>query len=160
MTIYGQGQYGIVFTHPKLKYVLKIFNDDAYYDFILLAKKHSDNKNFPKFYGSTIDIGNGYQCIRMEKLSPLSFNISYKESLGLEAIVTDNNELIKSIGQNTFIKVKQYWKNKDLSILKSLKLLEPLTKKHSLDLHGGNFMHRGSDIVITDPLSNDGDGWT
>lgn len=121
----GDGRYGYVFGNPKYPYVIKVFmRDTAYLKWLDWAKRHQDNPYVPKIRGKVIKIGNLFMAVRLEKLSPG----------GTANELYDRDEA------------------GDPHATQVVDFLEANNKL--LDLHDGNVMLRGKQLVIVDPFFN------
>ena len=147
----SEGSFGLVFVHPKLNYVLKVFKlDDGYIEFYKLAIKNQDNPHFPKFKGKLIKINNNLFAVRMEKLQKLAdFNIfSY-----ISDEINDNsfkNRILKN--ENIIASIKEKYPKLVKACIGIYNILE--SKPYlTLDLHSENIMMRSDHTpVIIDPL--------
>ncbi len=165
----GSGTFGVVF--KRNGYALKLWNgyDDAYTHFVTFCLRNKSNPFLPKFLSSIKEVrGRGYgenpinvNYIRMEILAPATpVSLGIPPSLfdgvsfynNLEGVIDD------SVDETEF--VKRFFSGKPPSWLKGFietgkKLHDYLgSHDHQLnDLHSGNIMMRGDQIVITDPAS-------
>lgn len=71
----GRGVFGVVFSHPDKEYVLKLYKDKAYDEYIEFIKQHSDNPHVVKV--KDIDYpkldNTSYKLIAIEKLTPMKW---------------------------------------------------------------------------------------
>jgi hypothetical protein len=146
------GSNAIIFSHPKKKYVIKIFGntDEAYYRFYEFCLRHQDNPHLPKFVGKMVS-KNNFSIVRIERLKPNS--IDPKE----------RHKICQTFHTMFYNKVSN--KNDKLYHIDSpyVKMLYPtmelilndmdLTRLHS-DFGGSDLMMRGQTLVIIDPVSN------
>lgn len=77
----GNGEYGTVLSRPDKNYVLKIYNDYAYDQYLEFIKEHSDNPHVVKISG-ILEYGKGLKMVSIEKLNPI------KDSKWREKIAT------------------------------------------------------------------------
>lgn len=121
----GTGKFGSVFGNPNYPYIIKVFmKDTAYLKWLDFAKQNQSNPFVPKIRGKVVKISPNFMAVRLEKLTP---------SLKDEWMDWDSNE-----------------SNPNVSTI-----LDFFDRNASLmDLHGGNFMMRGNQIVIIDPFYN------
>lgn len=129
----GQGKYGIVFSHPKLSYIVKVFmKDSAFLRWWKFCMQHQDNPFCPKFRGKIGKLSNNFYTLRVEKLSPTQHQAFSEFQSQLRAYpgkVPEDKHVAEVV---EFLHA-----NKDL-----------------LDLHGENVMMRGNQLVIIDPFYN------
>jgi hypothetical protein len=140
----GSGIYGTVYEKAGYPWVFKLFKGDpAYLYFVKYAKLHQDNVHIPKIKGHTIQVTPDTYAIRTEllrKITPTEF-----APLG---------EMVRYI----------YWKELSPFAQKKFDELikvypaiyeifsDMLSAGFLLDVHEGNIMMRGNDIVLTDPI--------
>jgi len=155
------GCYGDVYQHPLYHdKVVKITRGDfAYNDFVKFALRNQDIPFLPKIFErykfSYRDKYDTYKCsiVVLEKLQQAEFH-EEDES---------NDDLLQAVEQLLGSKIRSPSCVAGAVKLKSLKrdqkrFLNFLHKaifksRHALDLHGGNVMCRGSELVIIDPLA-------
>ena len=168
----GNGTQAEVFTsnkHPtKAIKILFAYSgiEDAGYQFIRLCLNHQDNPHFPKIYNikqypegpnehrllivmeklekvKKSDIGLIEQLIGMK----IANNSDIRNTSGELNEIFENPKLRKEIIQNT----------KYPSLKEALRLLEPMFRHYSPDMHLGNIMIRqspnGPEVVFIDPLN-------
>ena len=142
------GSHGAAFMHPNYPWVLKLFtNDSGYLSFFKYAKQHQNNPYLPKIKGNIISINPKTSLVRLEKLSPVSFNDPEYEDL---FYILKSAYTITDLTENEKIKTfMNLYYPEVLEILIDLLKLYPDT---GLDVHRGNFMMRGDQLVILDPL--------
>lgn len=178
--VLGRGSYGSVYSHPKWPYVVKVFSDDVpYLRYTRLVNKYSDEfPAFPKFYGKAMKYTPPYSrsttskdynyAIRMEKLYPFQGDMDTLkdiQDLSYDWQMVDAWEDPKT--RERYLKnwseenLKDAYQRAKQRVSVSSKLSEVgralafISKniEASLDIHGGNFMHReNGDIVIVDPV--------
>lgn len=155
----GMGAYAHVFTHPNLNYVLKVYIDKAYEEWVKICQTTlRGNPNIPVFRGKPFKVG-PFTIIRMEKLTPfkgLAFEqdnyrlidqvVRYSKNKPLDTIL--NNKNLFDDEERAFIT--------EPTRLAVVKAIINFLKKHpefKSDLHQANFMIRGDQLVIIDPIS-------
>ena len=148
----GEGSFGIVMSHPKLDYVIKIFDmsDAGYINFVKHAKA-SRSKHFPVFIGSPKKVSKRWAAIRMEKLN--RFN-DYDVAKSMSYL--NNYIRLYHEGRMSSQQVKDAMDSVKDDIPKSLMLaifsLGKNQNERTADLRMDNIMQRDNgDIVITDP---------
>jgi hypothetical protein len=166
----GVGSYGI--TYMGSKSVLKIFYDDLAYEKYISLYKHIPNefrKFMPKNNGVKVwPTNEKYKVIKLEKLDRLSVDIikKFKES-GFKMYFEQNTfEIIKAINQSNgfedFIKkiilTDSYYQDIltiyqfiGFEMLQFIAYLYKYIDFFKFDLHSGNFMLRGKQLVLIDP---------
>ena len=137
----SRGRYASVFSNDKYPYVLKVFmKDSAYIRWIKFCMQNQGNKYVPKIKGKVVKITPMVYAIRLEKLDPTAssrppsaanaaFYVEYSNWQKDPSYVTEDTDL-----QSVF---ELFQQNRNL-----------------LDMHGENFMNRGSQVVIIDPFYN------
>jgi len=165
--IVGYGSFGIVYSHPKWPYILKLFkSDDPYLKFVRYAYDNP-HPSFPKFYGkpqrvipNRITTEKGKEKFRylsrIEKLHPISDDlfqnidfklIDYFEYVNGTKNIDDNFHEMK---QNVERLPKEIY-----NLLEGLYLIRSNLSNISLDIHGGNVMIRNDgQYVWIDPVSD------
>jgi len=145
----GQGFYGIVFEKPGYPYIFKVFKEDpGYLSYVRFCKSHQDNVHIPKIKGNIIKINDDTYAIRTEKLRPIEGRVG-------NAITSMSNYMRK---------IYRYERLSDFAKqdLEELSVEYPgiyelfkyfLENGYNLDMHSENLMMRGSDIVLTDPVT-------
>lgn len=149
----GSGHFGAVYGSPKHNFVLKIFaaRDTNYISWVQWCLKHQANPYVPKFKGGLVKVNQTLRGIRLEKLtSPTSNNLSMaiKDAIKVQRF---NGESLKSIAFKYNVPISALL-NDDLAEIRTF--LFPYYKRGFLDLHPGNFMARGSQLVIIDPIAD------
>ena len=159
----GNGLYATVWEHPKFPYVLKIFrsHDEAYKHWVKFCMDHNDNPHFPKFVSTKVwPITRNVSAVRMEKLTKFN-NEDYPDfvksiyNLDIsQIIVNDKWEVVDQLGYQKPPSWDEYCAAHPLWI-PALKMTDEFIKRYRYrkDMHKGNFMMRGNDIVITDPVT-------
>jgi hypothetical protein len=144
------GQGGTAFEHPNYPWVFKVFtHDPGYVDFINFAKQNQSNPHIIKIKGGLLKINPQTFAVRLEKLQKGSgedFNRMIK-------ILGHINELsdIDFIDDNHPDWI-EYLKTNHPAEFKIVHTLATQFPNHTLDLHRGNILMRGSTIVFSDPL--------
>jgi hypothetical protein len=141
----GSGAFARVYEHPNYPLVLKIFSskDSCYIKFLKYVEQHSTNPFLPKVRGKLLKLNNDYYAVRLEKLQPL--DISEWEDVYDEMIY----ELINESGYDFDLAIRKYPKHRNfLNTLRDIS--DSLNCR--LDIHRYNFMKRGKQTVIIDPV--------
>lgn len=127
----GAGKYGTVFANDNYPYIIKIFmRDAAYLKWLNFCMQNQGNKWLPKIRGKVIKIGNLFMAVRLEKLTPYNM-------------------------KGTPVDEKLYHDADELGDPEAKKVVDFLdANARLLDLHEGNAMMRGSQVVIIDPFYN------
>jgi len=163
----GDGLYASVLEHPKFDYVIKLFKSDkCYIEFVKYIISNQSNPHVPKIKGKLVKLAKDTNIfgIRMEKLKAVDLLDLDHELL---SYLYKNNML--SYHERTFVQdtipegeidqlVDQFRENQN----DFFNLLEQLLSKPTncrWDLHPGNFMKRGSTLVLTDPWANKDSSW-
>lgn len=141
----GQGVFGAVFEKPGYPWVFKVFHrDPAYFSYLKWVMQHQDNTAVPKIKGRILKINKDTYAIRMEKLQP--FRKRKIEQIGM---LFDKIEGIHKFSNLTG--ANKTWVKKNFpDIFEVLQAMGSGTAH--FDLHSGNFMMRGNQVVISDPL--------
>jgi len=161
-TYLGSGLYGRVFGSPDNDVVYKISHvcdNDGYIAYVkTLAQQKTHNPYTPKIYGVRFIVSkqNEVMVVAMEKLAPLTKaedNIPYWFSDTLHRrnfhdVMTEPTVRARlGITNRTLPKPL----SEAIKVLKASK--SKCNKSIGWDLHKGNFMLRGQQIVCTDPLA-------
>lgn len=121
----GSGKYGAVFANRSYPFVIKVFmKDTAYLLWLNFCKMHPNNPYCPKIRGKVVRLGDNFMAVRLEKL----------EDGG-------NPDQIYNMAQRG-----------DKNAIQVVEFLNKYQKL--LDMHSGNVMMRGDQLVITDPFYN------
>lgn len=160
----GSGASATVWEMPGKPYVLKLFDSDdqAYVQFVQLAKKSGFNPHFPMFRGTTIMLTPEVSAIRMERLTPLQMNWASALNRGIRVIM----EAVP-LGSDWLEQMREEFsaqEQRDLQIAlrkwpRLTEATDHLIQLHKAsdhahwDLHSDNVMQRGSTPVFTDPFS-------
>jgi hypothetical protein len=178
----GQGIEATVGRHPQKPYVVKVFDrDTAYPDFVQLVQQHQNNPHFPQFSRYVRPVpGTAFSYVRMEILTPIDDNtileVPYLSQMAYlyVASVSQGLEFHQSwsaqvgmrlrhmVKGNVFDPTTQQTLWKDIGEPESSwkKAVDLVLGRYSkgtkwpsrLDMHPGNFMLRGTTLVITDPF--------
>jgi len=167
----GEGGRALVFAKKGKPYVVKVYqNDKCYEEFLKFARKNQNNPFYPRFYDKVYVLPGGrWKAIKMEKLSPASVN-DLKNNLSLIACLAvenakQNGDWESDTGLSDSLMLLGYFST-DLSELREIAAdateLERKTAKQMIslinkldclnDLYISNFMMRGPQLVITDPV--------
>lgn len=142
----GAGSFGAIYQNKTASYVLKVFSstDFAYIDFIKLCQSNQ-NPHLPKFFGKLVKVTDLYYAIRMEKLTPFTYDQG-------DYVADKISEYCRGPQSSRFEDSLEYLEDKP-ELSKACKLIRTL--KHPLDLKYDNVMKRGSTVVIVDPVKNE-----
>lgn len=79
----GTGAEGTVAEHPQKAYVLKVFQDNSYYQyFVEFVKQHAHNPHVPRFGRYVRKVpGSPFLYVRMEKLTSVDFQVIRRKYL-------------------------------------------------------------------------------
>lgn len=164
---FAEGGFGVVFLPKGQNFVYKLWIDDDGYDgFYEVALKHQDNPFFPKYLSKkkilpaftkrrTQAANVKYCIVKMEKLIKSNY---------YEAVLV--SRILGIFAEQPNITLQEFLELDDISELNdkhwSTNLyeagmaLQRMQESHSnirFDVHTGNFMNRGSQIVINDPFA-------
>lgn len=121
----GEGKYGSVFENPKYPFIVKVFmRDTAYLKWLNFAKANPDNPYVPRIKGKVIKVGDLFMAVRLERLTK----------------------------GGSFDDVYNAADGGNKHASKVVDFIEANSKL--MDLHDGNIMKRGSQLVIIDPFYN------
>lgn len=156
----GSGAYAHVFQHPTFSnIVVKVFTarDKAYKKYLAWCLKHQNNKYVPKIIEAVLvksEAGDAYTIVFMQKMKKVSNN---KFRAWLEIMfgkkVADNYDQVnweKLYG--ALHKAASKIKDSDFREVWDHVLSHGTNR---LDLHPGNIMMRGSQVVFSDPVGDD-----
>jgi hypothetical protein len=151
----GHGVYSGVFDHPSFggRYVLKVFCDRYYEDFLNYAIKNAWNDHLPKVYGKVMPLGENGRMVRIEKLRKFTPADYSATDLG---ILTEY--IWQGLGKHTpeEDRALAHWADRnDLREFAAtvIHVIKYKPEGALPDLHAGNFMWRGRTIVLNDPYS-------
>ena len=146
---HGMGAYGIVFSQADYPWVFKIFsNDPGYLSFLRYAKRKQDNPYIPKIKGHWREIVPGTFVVRLEKLTPIKRK-DYADFIERVVFLTSHADIVQN--RKEMQEVERMFPG----IVHTLDDIIQLPGRHEFDLHSGNFMLRGGQLVIADPLVSD-----
>lgn len=165
----GSGGYASVWGHPKLNYVLKIFDnsDIGYLNWVNTCMKNKGISNLPKFISAKpVNIINEFYAVRMEKLIPITFKdqefvLAIKDMDRLMEEIWNDKESIPSLKDleshipENYPNLYKIWKSSNPDIIKTLWLIISMIKDKKIvyhDFYNRNFMQRGNTLVFTDPV--------
>jgi hypothetical protein len=154
----GSGVFANVFQRKsRPNEVIKLFgtSDVAYVDYLKFIMKHQDNPHFPKILGKPMKITPKYYAVKLEKLT------KYDNKNNLHNVIETALRLATYLGPNDSPEdFKTHEPEYDKILDSKPKLKEAIfylaqfknTSKYKWDIHSGNVMWRGNDIVLTDPI--------
>jgi len=144
----GKGHYSNVFENPKYPYVLKVFVDENYKNWLNAVLKYQDNPYLPKIRGKFIKLNKEATAARIEKLQPLSGDM---DPIFAQYVP---DEVEPSLENFLYDDGAYYYQQKNFPELgQAFKLaLKTRAPGRELDLNKSNFMKRGNTLVLTDPL--------
>lgn len=151
----GNGCYGDVFAAKGSDIVYKIgdaTNNDGYLAYVnVLSKQRTHNKFTPKIYGVRIyelNADEKYFVVAMERLSEIK-HYHYKLVDWFASMFMNDKFFDIMLSRELGIRIPKQLKDLYLLMRKSYKSGCYI----DWDLHEGNFMLRGDQIVIIDPLA-------
>ncbi len=179
----GGGSYGAAFARPDTPFILKLFTyeDYAYLQYLKLITTIS-NPHFPVVKGKPIKITNDYHAVRLERLTRLpkdqymiaalckKYIKQYQDLSELENAKWHDQQQSKtqtvdlrsnhigdfSVSTNVTRGKLQQFEQTYPDLANALRLIvdHVINKVDArIDMHTGNFMMRGSILVITDPVA-------
>lgn len=142
----SQGIYGATFVHPNYPWVFKIFTHDQHYQWYLnYAINNQSNPYVPKIRGKYIAIDPKTYLVRIEKLQEVDQNTyeAFDDLIWALRFEINNPQ------------AQQIISDRHPSLRKIIEDLLVYTKSSGarFDIHEGNVMLRGSQLVITDPIA-------
>lgn len=152
----GRGFNSHVFQHPVIEScAVKVVDtkDKVYFDFLDWVKENQHNPYAPQIYDvmfvDVIGDTQSYAIVFMEKLDRIGMKEynSFLETMGFK------NDGIQFLSELDVMSARDYAVD-DMDLHALLTYL--LTKPFSLDLHQGNFMKRGDQVVFSDPFAGGG----
>jgi hypothetical protein len=181
-SILGQGKYATVLTHPKWKYVVKIFSDDIpYLKFARFCLKNP-RPSFPVFYDKPRRIVPNYKrhpsdkylyVVKMELLEPLKEGMFPDIDFFLERYCSNTFEMAKKYNDNEiwlgmvdrleklksrYPQLVQLKKDYDFLMENNTYLGDSRYNFGYEDLHSGNIMIRkNGQFVLADPFYEGGE---
>jgi len=150
----GAGIKAIVYEHPQLPYVIKVFNNDPkYFKYFNWARENQDNPHVPQIRGKYIKINERLYAVRMEKLIPVTRDYEFiRKYIDPKIPVVDP----QSIFLATMIlspKNSEFLENNYPKMVEVKSFIHSVVKVGADDLHNGNVMKRSDGtLVVTDPL--------
>ena len=154
----GSGAYGVVYGSRKSNIVYKmgeVNDNDGYLAFIkVLAKQKKHNPYLPRVYGVRFIKDkncNEYFVVAMERLQELPGRMEDAADL-LRDILVEEKGIEDAAAAQLGIKMSV-----PAELKTAIRVLKQAYKEASKsyadwDLHNGNFMVRGRQLVVTDPL--------
>ena len=145
----GQGFYGVVFEKSGYPWIFKVFKEDpGYLSYVDFCKRHQANIHIPKIKGHTIKINDDTYAIRTEKLRP----VDEKEGRTITSMANymsrqNRGESISDFAESDLEELSVKYRG----IYDLFKYF--LESGYNLDIHPENIMMRGSEIVLTDPVT-------
>lgn len=170
----NEGGQSSAFLHSKSGKVVKVSmlytgENDPIYQFVRMCLNHQDNSHFPKIYSVKQYPGDDTDELRlaltMERLYPMEWDDikTYVKMLGINPddwSQFDQTTLslhVKDMLEKPNVRYKIYKMTTDPSLKQAMKLLEPLFRNYSADMHFGNVMVRktpqGPQLVFMDPVT-------
>lgn len=150
----AHGAYSSILVHPKLPYIIKLFDstDTGYLEFLKIAVAHPDNPHFPKLRGRPMKLGEKFVAVRMEKLLP--FGIAAFEEIEYMLDTSSHNaDWQKHIDPRG---IQGEFLAKWPRFAEALDILRNAEKADGIrtDWHNGNIMKRDNGTpVILDPFA-------
>ena len=159
----GSGLQASVYSHPKLPYMLKLFNsqDTAYAEWIKVAMANKNNPHMPRFVSKRmVRITEDIFAIRMESLVPIDgifLKIHTVSDRLLEGGLSASMPPSRCAGKLAYLPEYKYFEqycSTHPDWLAALDIAWHCMSTSGLgnDFHPGNCMRRGDDLVITDPV--------
>lgn len=146
----GDGAFATVFARKsRPNEILKIVDnhDEAYFDFMLLAKSMAGNPHFPKFIGEPIEVTPNYSVVKMEKLEPVTVQSGFAMLHDIRVFLQDYET---TYSMHNYLKAFPKFKE----ALLALRGFIEENPQYDWDLHLGNMMFRRNTLVFTDPIFN------
>lgn len=151
----GEGCWGTVFEHPTDKnIVVKVFDreDNAYFAYLKWAVENQSNVYAPKIYSAHESDSIGIVFMeRLEPLGPKQFKNFSETHFKLDTL---RRSYVSSatLMDNTLLSTVAYKESPDFRSL--LRFLMDVARdgRYVVDLHDGNAMMRGNQVVVTDPI--------
>lgn len=156
----GRGRSAQVWAKSGDAFVLKMFRDDAYLEFVQLISAHQDNPHFPRIKGQLTKVRDHW-AIRIERLTRLAPNTLieemqlYRQAHNMQRDGVAHDTLPSWIAEMTTI--HQEFREKQPQLAEALDLVfTEICDPHrwGVDWTEGNFRLRGKTVVITDPVAN------
>ena len=157
----GTGAFGEVYGSKNSNLVYKIgevYENEPYLAYIKTVITQKEHNPFtPKIYGVRIyqnkkEDEDSYFVVCMEKLKPIDRNDHRVYRWFSDQLETSSDSSRNAIAEQ-MLGIKTVVPPAVSNALKLLKKAWRKSKQGDWDLHSGNFMKRGKQIVITDPLA-------
>lgn len=177
----GNGIQTLVYAHEKypnsaMKITAVPDMSDGAVQFLRVCVNHQDNPFFPKIYAyklvrpkelepDDIEYLNSIAARRIagakfylvsvvEKLQPAPAEVvtDTLKSMGIDWEGMYGATTLKKAFDTFLMRREMVIQCNNPDFIKAMRLLEPLFQNHFVDLHEGNFMLRGSQLVINDPV--------
>lgn len=152
----GGGAFGKVYQKEGQSTVLKVFlaSDTGYLKFLKFCAQYGPSKHLPKFYGRLLNlekyVGYPVMAIRMEKLTHVS-HPGISDSMWK---VIDSIQSLWGMSLEYFQEELVDYAGPELvAVIYALERGIKGDQVDRFDLHGGNYMMRGQDVVIIDPYA-------
>jgi len=159
---FAKGSVSIVIAPRGKPYVYRIWHEDSGYDsFLSFVKKHPSNKHLVKLLSRVKKVNINFprsrikyvNVVKLEKLEPLDS----AKAAGINRFF----DSLEKVGYYVDdLKGSGWLPDSFLQIVEELINSHPLPSGVLHDLHEGNVMMRGKDLVITDPFLGDTRGDT
>ena len=153
-----KGAYGSVSTilvHPKLDYIVKLFDrdDSGYLAFLRTVVANRQNPHFPRLRGRPVPLGKNWMAVRLERLIPYPQSRFDEIEFLLDKAITYPNWQSTVAPDSVHGEFLEKWPH----FAEALDLLRDQlksTKGITSDWHQGNIMQRedGTPVII-DPFS-------
>lgn len=145
LTAVGSGMASLVFAVPNRNYVVKVFNinDTGYRSWLSFCQEHQDNPYVPKVLSPSMRVTSQLAAVKLEPLAEIKnpkqaqtlINaLQYLGYLDIENPMPA--KLPAGVDEDALQEIADFLAETD----------------DILDLHVGNFMARGSQIILIDPL--------
>lgn len=153
----GAGCYASVYGAPGADHVYKVgdlHDNEGYLAYLKVVHRNGKNPFFPRIhalqYVTGRDMDGDVFVVKMERLKPLTNREVYAmdDIAGVMVDLQDTQSKLDTIHGLGMIRVDRTFREAIIAIARAAR-----RNFSHLDLHGGNFMRRGSQLVITDPLS-------
>jgi hypothetical protein len=148
----GTGSFGSVYEKPGYPWVFKIFrNDFPYLNFIKYAKRNQNNPYMPKVKGGIIQINKDTFAIRTQKLEPIDTATFQK----LDTVISTFQDIIADERQDDLEDWEQNMMKKHYGLYEFVYAWWNgiFGSTASLDLHAANIRMRGTQPVLSDPVT-------
>ena len=158
-TCLGSGAYGRVYGSNKSDVVYKMgdaSDNEGYLAFIkTLSKQKTHNPYLPRIYGVRFikdSKGNEYFVVAMERLQSLPSKY-YRVAKLMDDMITEDNKDRNDAEVEKIVGIKRSVPKELTQAIRVLRAAYNSNKRNlDWDLHSGNFMLRGRQVVVTDPL--------